>query len=132
MIKLTLSAAAFLVAVSTSALAAAQVWNITEVAESVSGAQGQWHLAIEGDKVTGKASMQSNTGAMTTYDLEGSIKGPEFTLTMSNRSDQKKGCVVTGQSKEIEGQTSRRVIGKVNCDGNVKFYVQGGYVPSMH
>jgi hypothetical protein len=127
MIKLTLNTAAFLVAGSASALASSQTWNITEVAESVSGAQGQWHLTVEGGKISGEASMQTHTGGTLTYAIEGSINGPEFTLKMSNRSDGKNGCVATGRDTLNEDQTSHRVLGQAKCDGGFKFYVSGGY-----
>ncbi len=126
MIKQITCAAAFLFALSAPAWAASQNWNITEVAESVSGAQGQWRLNIDGNKVSGDANMQSHTGAPLTYNLEGTMNGQDFTLTMANRTDGKNGCVVNGHTTAIEGQASRRVTGKVDCGGKF-FYVTGGY-----
>ena len=128
MIKLTLRTAAFLIAVATPALADSQIWNIAEVTQSVRGPEGQWHINIDSDnKISGTASMQSATGVVLTYTLKGSIKGSDFTVNMSERTDGKKGCVSTGQSTALEDQKSHRLFGEVNCEGNVKFYVKGGY-----
>jgi hypothetical protein len=128
MVNRTLKTAAFLIAAATPALAENQTWNITEVTESVGGPEGQWSVSVDGGgKITGHANMQTGTGAVVTYNVDGSIKGTEFTVNMSDRSDGKKGCVANGQSTLNEDQKSHRVIGKVQCDGNVKFYIRGGY-----
>jgi hypothetical protein len=127
MIKRTLKTAAFLIAGVTPALAESQVWNITEVTQSVGGPQGQWHLTIAGDKISGKANMQSGTGAIVTYTLDGSIKGAEFTVKMSERTDGKNGCVATGNTTLNEDQKSHRLVAKVQCEGGHKFFIKGGF-----
>lgn len=127
MLRLTLNAAMLLCALVTPAFAEGQSWNVTEVTESVGGPEGQWHLTANGDKISGSAKMQTGKGEDFVYKLDGVMKGSEFTITMSDRTDGKKGCVATGQSTLNDDQKSHRVIAKVHCDGDVKFYVRGGY-----
>lgn len=75
MIKLTLRTAAFLVAVSTSALASSQVWNVTEEGlTGVKSTQGTWAVSIDGNnKLSGSAKMQFDNGGTLTYNIDGSI-----------------------------------------------------------
>ena len=128
MTKLVSRAAVPLILVSTSAFAESQVWNITEVTSSITGAQGQWFVNIEGgNRITGNTNMQFDTGAMLTYAIDGKIDGQVYTVNLIDRSDGKKGCVLTGEMAPIEGKNSHRFIGEVHCDGDVKFYIKGGY-----
>ena len=126
MIKLVLMAAVSLILVSTSAFAESQVWNITEVTSSITGAQGQWFVNIEGDnRITGNTNMQFDTGAMLTYAIDGKISGQVYTVNLIDRSDGKKGCVLTGEMAPIEGKNSHRLIGEVHCDGDSEVLHQG-------
>jgi hypothetical protein len=129
MIKLTLTTAATLVAISTSALASSQVWNVTE--EGVSGiknGQGQWSVVVDGNnKISGSANIQRDNGTFLTYTIEGSVKDSVYTVNMSNRTDGKTGCVWSGHSPENVDTKSHGLIGKVNCDGNVALVIKAGF-----
>ena len=128
MTKLTLNTAAALVALVVPALAVSQVWNVTEESASgIKGGQGTWTLKIDNNKISGSANMQLNNGAILTYDVDGSISGGIYTVTMFNRSDGKNGCVWTGHSPATGSETSRGLIGKVACDGGAAFAVRAGF-----
>lgn len=127
MIKLVLAATVPLGLIGSSAMAGEQVWNVTEVAESVPGAQGQWHLTVDGEKASGKANLQTHTGALVTYGLEGTLGGAQFAFTMTQREDGKNGCAVSGHTTLNDDQRSHRFVGEVRCEHNVKFYVKGGF-----
>ena len=129
MVKATLATAAFLVAASTSALADSLVWNVTEEgASGIKGAQGQWFVNIDGgNKISGTANMQLDTGAILTYTIDGSIKESIYTVNLSKRTDGKSGCVWSGHSPAHEDQKSHGLIGKVVCDGKGEFFLRAGF-----
>ena len=128
MSKRILGAAALVFAANAPAFAVSQIWNITEVTESVGGPEGQWHVTIDAEnRISGSANMQTASGAVVTYTLGGSINGPEVTVEMSERTDGKKGCVANGRSTLNDDQKSHRVVAQVNCESGGKFYIRGGY-----
>jgi hypothetical protein len=129
MTKLTLSTAAFLVAVSTSALADSKFWNVTEEGASggVKGAQGRWSLNIDNNKLSGSANLQSDKGAVLTYTLDGSKSGSLYTVNMSKRTDGKTGCVWSGHIPAGVDMKSHGLIGEVHCDGKAGFTVRAGF-----
>jgi hypothetical protein len=128
MVKLTLSTAAFLVAVSTSAFAESKVWNVTEEsAQGLKSAQGQWALTIDGSKLSGTANMQFDNGNTLTYTVEGTVNASAYTVNMANRTDGKTGCVWSGHVPEGADMKSHGLIGKADCDGKVGFTIRAGF-----
>jgi hypothetical protein len=129
MIKLTLTSAAFLVAVSASALANSQVWNITEEGNSgIKSGQGQWTVTVDGNnKLSGSASLAFDNGKTLTYDLEGSKNESAYTVNMTKRTDGKSGCVWSGHSPANVDPKSHGLIGQVRCDGNTGFVIRAGF-----
>jgi hypothetical protein len=129
MIKLTLRTAAFLVAVSTSALASSQVWNVTEEGlTGVKSTQGTWAVSIDGNnKLSGSAKMQFDNGSTLTYNIDGSIADSVYTMNIAKRTDGKNGCVWSGHNPAHADQKSHGLIGEVQCDGNVRFMIRAGF-----
>jgi hypothetical protein len=126
MIRLTATAAMFFTLCSGSALAETQAWNITEVA--VDGAQGQWYVTIDAaNKLVGKTNMQFDTGSTLSYELEGSVSNGTYVVKLLDRNDGKKGCVSSGNISLNPDKKSHKVLGDVQCDGDEKFYIRGGY-----
>ncbi len=108
------------------AFATTQSWNITEV-DPDNGAQGQWLVTVEGGKLTGSTNMQFDTGAPLSYTLDGSITGGALTVNMLDRSDGKKGCVVSGHILTNSDNKSHRIVGETHCSNDEKFLLRGGY-----
>ena len=120
MIKLALSTAAAVVALSVPALA--DSWSVTEIASSgIKRANGTWTLTAQGDKVTGKADLQLDNGSVLTYKLDGAVAGGVYTVKLVDRTDDKKDCVWTGKANE----TGRVFNGEVAC-ANGKFSIRAG------
>ncbi len=107
------------------AFATTQSWNITEV-DPDNGAQGQWLVTIEGGKLTGSVNMQFDTGAPLSYTLDGSITDGALTVNMLDRSDGKRGCVVSANIANSDNK-SHRIVGKTHCSNDEKFLLRGGY-----
>jgi hypothetical protein len=128
MSKPILPAIATLAALSVSALAASQNWNVTEEGVSgVKGGQGTWSVNIdEENKITGNAKLQLDNGNLLTYALSGSVKDSVYTINLSDRSDGKKGCVWTGHVP-TGADISHGLIGAAVCDGNVKLIIRAGF-----
>jgi hypothetical protein len=117
--KLALATAAAIAAFSAPAMAAAQQWNVTEErASGIKAGQGTWALTIDGDKLSGSASLQLDNGQPLTYSLEGTVKDGVYTVKLDKRSDDKKGCVWTGhaQNAAASGKPTG-YSGDVVCDG---------------
>jgi hypothetical protein len=118
--KLALATAAAIAAFSAPAMAASQNWNVTE--ENTSGVkhgQGTWAVTIDGDKLSGAASLQLDNGNPLTYSLEGAIKDGVYTVKLDKRSDDKKGCVWTGHAqKATAAGMATGFVGDVVCDGS--------------
>lgn len=129
MVKLTLRTAAVLVAMSTSALAESQSWNITEEGESgIKSAQGAWAITIDANKkITGAATLQLTNGNDLSYVFDGSLSDAVYTVNMSKRTDGKNGCVWSGHSPASADGKSHGLIGKVVCDGKVGFTIKAGF-----
>jgi hypothetical protein len=128
MSKLILPTIAALAALSVSAHAATQNWNITEEGVSgVKGGQGTWSVNIDAEnKITGGANLQLDNGNTLTYTLSGSVKDSVYTINLSNRSDGKKGCVWTGHVP-AGADISHGLIGAAVCDDNVKLIIRAGF-----
>ncbi|MGC1859958.1 MAG: hypothetical protein WA733_02240 [Methylocystis sp.] len=129
MIKLTLRTAAFLVAVSTPAMASSQVWNVTEEGlTGVKSSQGTWAVTIDGNnKLSGSANMQFDNGSALAYNIDGSIAESVYTMNIVKRTDGKNGCVWSGHSPAHADEKSHGLIGEVKCDGNVRFMIRAGF-----
>jgi hypothetical protein len=117
--KLALATAAAIAAFSAPAMAASQNWNVTE--ENTSGVkhgQGTWAVTIDGDKLSGSASLQLDNGNPLTYSLEGTIKDGVYTVKLDKRSDDRKGCVWSGHARTATAAgKSTGYVGDLVCDG---------------
>jgi hypothetical protein len=122
MIKLAISTALAATIMTGSAVAA--TWSVTE--QSASGikyASGTWNINNEGEKVSGKADLQLDTGSVLSYKLEGSLAGGVYTINLVGRDDGKKNCVWTG--KAAEGMGGKVYSGEAACEGT-KITIRGG------
>ena len=119
MLKLALSTAIALVAFSAPAMAGKSEWMVTEEMEGIKGAQGTWALNIDGDKISGDATMMFSNGTPLTYKVEGAVKDGVYTINLVNRSDGKKGCVWTGHapSSTAAGTQTHGLVGYAPCEG---------------
>ena len=117
--KLALATAAAIAAFSAPAMAASQNWNVTEEnAAGVKHGQGTWAVTIDGDKLSGSASLQLDNGNPLTHSLEGTLKDGVYTVKLDKRSDDKKGCVWTGHAqKATAAGMPTGFIGDATCDG---------------
>jgi hypothetical protein len=129
MIKLTLSTIAFVVAVSASAFAAGQTWNVTEEnSAGIKSGQGQWSVTVDGNnKLSGSAILNFDNGKTLTYELAGTKGEALYTVTLLKRSDGKVDCVWSGHSPVNANGVSHGLIGQVQCDGNTKFVIRAGF-----
>ncbi|HEY8070353.1 MAG TPA: hypothetical protein VIE47_00055 [Methylocystis sp.] len=125
--KLTLATVAALLSLGASAMAETQNWNITEEnSVGIKNAQGVWTVNVEGGKISGKAQLDATNGSAVTYKVEGTVKDGIYTVTMSDRSDGKKGCVWTGHAPAAGGQQSHGLIGEAPCEGS-KLIIRAGF-----
>lgn len=103
---------------SMSAPVSAATWLVTEEnTGGIRGAQGSWNVTTEGNKIKGDASMQMANGAPFTYKFEGEFEGANYTVTLADRSDGKKGCVWKGHPPASGGAQAKGLVGYVECDG---------------
>jgi hypothetical protein len=123
MIKHALAVVAF-VALNSTAFAAQ--WSVSEAsAAGIKSYEGTWTLTTDGAKVTGKADLQNDKGALLNYKIEGEVAGDVYTLKLVDRTDGKKNCVWTGkQAKTVAGH-GVAYDGEVACDGS-KFAIRAG------
>jgi hypothetical protein len=125
--KLTLATVAALLSLGASAMAETQNWNITEEnTVGIKNAQGVWTVNVEGGKISGKALLDATNGSAVTYTVEGTVKDGVYTVTISDRSDGKKGCVWTGHAPAAGGQQSHGLIGEAPCEGS-KLIIRAGF-----
>ena len=98
---------------------AAEQWLVTEEnIGGVKGGQGNWSITREGNKVKGTAEMQSDNGSMLTYKVDGEeAAGENYTITMNDRSDGKKGCVWNGHPPSGAGSQQQGLVGYAECEG---------------
>ncbi|WP_424361333.1 hypothetical protein [Methylocystis parvus] len=112
------SALAVAALLATSAPAFAATWIVTEEnLGGVKGAQGNWNVKTEGGKISGDASMQMDNGSLLTYKFTGEAEGANYTITLTDRTDGKKGCVWKGHPPASGGQQARGLVGYAECDG---------------
>lgn len=98
--------------------ACAATWLVTEEnVGGVKGGQGSWNVKSAGDKISGDATMQTDNGSMLTYKFEGKVEGGVYTVTLSDRSDGKKGCVWTGHAPSSGSSQAKGLLGYAECDG---------------
>ncbi len=103
---------------SGGAALASETWLVTEEnTAGVKGAQGNWTVNLEGDKVSGFAEMQEGNGNPLTYKFHGSKTGAAYTITMTDRSDGKKGCVWNGHPPAGAGTQTQGLVGYAECEG---------------
>ncbi|QGM99499.1 hypothetical protein F7D14_02255 [Methylocystis parvus] len=113
------SALAVAALLATSVPAAAATWLVTEEnTGGIKGAQGSWNVKTEGNKLSGDASMQMGNGSTLTYKFEGESEGANYTVTLSDRTDGKKGCVWKGHPPASGGAQAKGLVGYVECDGD--------------
>ena len=126
MTKLAFAAAtAALICCGPTLALAAEQWLVTEEnLGGVKGGQGNWSITREGNKVKGTAEMQADNGSMLTYKVDGEVAANgHYTITMSDRSDDKKGCVWDGHPPSGAGSQQRGLVGYAECEG-VKLIVR--------
>jgi hypothetical protein len=120
MIKLALTTAVAVVALSATAYAAN--YSVTEMsAAGIKRANGTWTLNAEGDKVSGKGELQLDNGSPVTYKIEGKVEGGVYNLHLNDRTDGKKDCVWAGKPNE----SGKVFEGPVVC-GSEKFSIRAG------
>jgi hypothetical protein len=125
--KLTLATVAALLSLGASAMAETQFWNITEEnTVGIKNAQGKWTVNVDASKISGKAELVGTDGSPVTYTVEGTIKDGVYTITLSNRSDGKKGCVWTGHVPTGSGTQTHGLIGEAPCEGS-KLIIRAGF-----
>ncbi len=125
--KLTLATVAALLSLGASAMAETQNWNITEEnTVGIKNAQGKWTVNVDASKISGTAELDATNGGAITYKVEGTIKDGVYTVTMSDRSDGKKGCVWTGHVPTGTGMQTHGLIGEAPCEGS-KLIIRAGF-----
>ena len=108
--------------ISTSAQA--DTWSVSErLVSGINYSSGTWNVAVQGDKLSGKADMQVDNGTMLHYSLDGSISGGIYTVKLIDRDDDKKNCIWSG--KPADGMGGKVIQGQAECDGS-KLYIRGG------
>jgi hypothetical protein len=108
-------------------MAESQTWNITEEnSVGIKSAQGKWVLDAEPAKISGKAELELLNGNPLTYTIDGAVKDGVYTVTLSNRSDGKKGCVWTGHQPAGTGTQTHGLIGEAPCEG-AKLIIRAGF-----
>ncbi|ATQ69263.1 MULTISPECIES: hypothetical protein [Methylosinus] len=123
MLQLATKAAVALVLMSAPALA--ESWNVSEESNSgIKSSTGTWAVTADGDKLSGKAEMQSAEGAPTAYTFEGSKSGEVYTITIGEREDKLTGCVWTGAAPEKSDPKHFKLIGKVKCSSGPGFVIR--------
>ena len=129
MLRIIMRTTAILVAMSTSAFANGQVWNVTEEGKAgVKSSQGTWSVATDANgKVSGKADMQSDRGKVVAYTIDGSLKDSLYTVNLADRTDGKKGCVWSGHTVAHTDLKSHGLIGEVRCADNSEFIIRAGF-----
>ncbi len=112
----TALAAIALVAMSVPASAA--TWLVTEEnTGGIKGAQGSWTVKTEGNKISGDATLQMGNGSPLTYKFTGESEGQNYTVTLTDRSDGKKGCVWKGHPPASGGAQAKGLVGYAECEG---------------
>jgi hypothetical protein len=129
MIKFALSTFALVVALSTSAFASGQTWNVTEEnSAGIKSGQGQWSVTIDGNnKLSGSAILNFDNGKTLTYELAGAKNEATYTVSLLKRNDGKVDCVWSGHSPVNSTGASHGLIGQVQCDGNTNFVIRAGF-----
>ena len=120
--KIATGFALSMLVISTSAQA--DTWSVSErLVSGINYASGTWNVAVQGEKLSGKADMQVDNGTMLHYSLDGSISGGVYTVKLIGRDDDKKHCVWSGKS--ADGMGGKVIQGQAECDGT-KLYIRGG------
>ncbi len=128
MLKPVFVTLAVLLALDSPALAASESWLVTEEnTAGVKGSQGTWMVTIDGNKLSGTAELQTDTGRQLTYKLQGNKSDGIYTVTLSDRSDGKKGCVWSGHAPAGTGTQTHGLVGYVECEG-VKLIIRASIV----
>jgi hypothetical protein len=110
---------------ATSAPAAAATWLVTEEnTGGVRGSQGSWNVKTEGNKLSGDAAMQMANGTPLTYKVQGESEGVNYTITLSDRPDGKKGCIWKGHPPTSGGAQAKGLVGYAECEGGVKLIIR--------
>jgi hypothetical protein len=126
MSKFAISLIVSLAASMGAANAASQNWNVTEEGTSgIKAGQGTWAVNTDGDKITGSATLQSNSGSPVTYKLSGSVKDSVYTIELIDRTDGKKGCVWTGTVPPSGAKAG--LIGKAVCQSGGEMVIRAGF-----
>ena len=102
----------------------AEIWSVSErLVSGINYSSGTWNVAVQSDKLSGKADMQVDNGTMLHYTLDGSISDGVYTVKLVGRDDDKKNCIWSG--KPADGMGGKVIQGQAECDGS-KLYIRGG------
>ena len=102
----------------------AEIWSVSErLVSGINYSSGTWNVAVQSDKLSGKADMQVDNGTMLHYTLDGSISDGVYTVKLIGRDDDKKNCIWSG--KPVDGMGGKVIQGQAECDGS-KLYIRGG------
>ena len=116
--KFSIATALCLAAFATSAAAETKLWQVTEETEAnIKYGQGSWKVTKDGDKITGTADIMDDVGNTTTYKLEGTVAGTNYTINLVDRTDGKKGCVWNGHVPSQSGSQTKGLNGWAQCEG---------------
>ena len=114
----TLAAMAAWAALGGPAVAAGEIWLVTEEnSEGIKGSQGTWTVDVDGDKISGVAAMLADNGSEVSYKVDGAIEGGVYKITMNGRTDGRKGCVWSGHAPAGSGAQTKGLLGYAQCEG---------------
>lgn len=127
MSKLAISLIVSLAALMGAAHADSKKWNVTEEGTSgIKAGQGTWSVNTDTDsKITGSATLQSNSGSPVTYKLAGAVKDSVYTVELVDRTDGKQGCIWTGAVPASGAKAG--LIGKAVCQSGGEMVIRAGF-----
>lgn len=118
MYRSVLAAIAFFIGLGGSAFAGNETWLVTEEnVAGVKGSQGTWTVTVDGDKISGVASMQTDKGVGVSYKVDGSNANGVYTIRISDRTDGKKGCVWSAHAPAASSSQAKGLLGYAECEG---------------
>jgi hypothetical protein len=83
----------------------------------VMGSQGSWAVNVEGSTVKGSAQLQLANGTPLSYNFGGEQANGVYTITLTDRTDGKKGCVWSGHAPSGASAQTQGLVGYAQCEG---------------
>lgn len=125
-----ITALALALGLTGAAQAASETWLVSEEnTGGIRGAQGTWEVNSEGAKVSGSAQMMTDKGGQLTYKIDGSVADGVYTLTLTDRTDGKKGCVWSGHLPSTASSQKQGLSGYAECEGS-KLIIRASAAPA--